>query len=117
MKKLSFLLSVVFIIGFPAVTPAFEGVIVQKSTHTASDANPGMEAMEKVLQQMSPQQRKMMEERMRKSLGPRSSEPTSAQKNTSRNISLKLLQENLFQQVHLQSLNMEATLLKWIQLL
>lgn len=75
MRKLSVLLFVLSIVGFPFVALAFEGIIVQKSSHVASGVNPGMEAMQEMLQQMPAEQRKMMEERMKEAMGPGNSEP------------------------------------------
>lgn len=75
MKKLCFLLCFLLIIGFPLVTCAFEGIIVQKSTHIASDVNPGMEAMQKMLERMPPEQRKMMEEKLKENMAPASAKP------------------------------------------
>jgi hypothetical protein len=62
-------------IGFPALVPAFEGMIVQKNTHVPSGVNPGMEVMEKMFQQMSPEQKKMMQEKMKSAMGEKSTEP------------------------------------------
>lgn len=75
MKRLFFLLLIVCMIGFPALVPAFEGMIVQKNTHVPSGVNPAMEAMEKMFQKMSPEQKKMMQENMKGAMGEKSTEP------------------------------------------
>jgi hypothetical protein len=75
MKRIFFLLLIVCMIGFPALTPAFEGTVLQKNTHVPSGVNPAMEAMEKMLQQMPPDQRKMVQERMKAAMGNSNTEP------------------------------------------
>jgi len=75
MKRFGFFLCVLCFIAFPFATFAFEGIIVQKSTHIASDVNPGMEAMQKMLQRMPPEQRKLMEEKLKENMAPRNAEP------------------------------------------
>lgn len=75
MKRLFLSLLFVCTVGFPTLTMGFEGMIVQKNTNVPSDVNPAMEAMEKMLQQMPPDQRKMMQEKMKGAMGDRKSEP------------------------------------------
>lgn len=74
MKRPFLLLFIVCMIGFPAITQAFEGIIVQKNTHVPSNVNPAMEAMEGILKQMPPEQRKMIEENMKAAMGERNPE-------------------------------------------
>lgn len=75
MKRLIFFLLITCVIGFPALVPAFEGMIVQKNTHVPSGINPGMEVMEKLFQQMSPEQKQMMQEKMKSAMAGKSTEP------------------------------------------
>jgi hypothetical protein len=75
MKRLFFLLISVCTIGFPAVSLAFEGMIIQKNTHVSSSANPTMESMEKMFEHVPPEQKALMEKAMREAMGQRQSEP------------------------------------------
>ncbi len=76
MKRSVFLLSLVaLLIVFSAISQAFEGIIVQKTTRVESGVNPGLEAMKKMLEQMPVAQRKMMEDRFKAAMGDKPSAP------------------------------------------
>ena len=70
------------LIALPTMSQAFEGILIHKTTNTPSGVNPGMEAMQKMLANMPPEQKKMIEERMKQAMGDNAAAPKVSTQNT-----------------------------------